>query len=369
MLWSGSCERPGSREQVPMNEQGHIRVRRGSEVPVDGLADKCVAIIGYGNQGRAHALNLRDSGIEVIVGARDGAGANKAREDGWVVRTIEEASSAGSLVVIALPDETQASIFAGQIAPNLQPGATVGFIHGFAIHHGLIDPPEGIGVIMVAPKGPGTTLRARFEAGQGIPGLLAINRDSDKGDAEAIALAWAQGLGCARAGVIDTTFAHETETDLFGEQTVLCGGIATLILIAFETLVEAGYPAELAYIECCHEVKQIADLVHERGLAGMRRAISNTAEFGAYDAIARLDTPELRSQFKEILAEIQSGRFGKRMQEDHATGGQLIDNARQAGETHPIEEAGELIRSLMPWLTDGGGGEMGVPNEDTSTRT
>jgi ketol-acid reductoisomerase len=342
-------------------------VRRGSEVPVEGLTGKCVAIIGYGNQGRAHALNLRDSGIEVLVGTREGPGANNARDEGFDVRSIEEATSAGALVVIALPDETQASVFADAIAPNLEPGTTVGFIHGFAIHHGLIDPPEGTGVIMVAPKGPGTTLRTRFEAGQGIPCLLAVHRDSHAGDAEAIALAWAAGLGCARAGVIDTTFAHETETDLFGEQTVLCGGIAALILAAFETLVEAGYPPELAYIECCHEVKQIADLVYERGLTGMRQAISNTAEFGAYDAMQRLDTPELRAQFKEILEEIQSGRFGQRMQADHSTGGQAIARARDAGETHPIEEAGKLIRSLMPWLADEGHGKRRTTRDSTST--
>jgi len=328
------------------------RVRRGDEVPLSGLEGRTVALLGYGNQGRAHALNLRDSGVDVRVGAREGVGALKAREDGFVTSTIEEATSNADLVIIALPDETQPELFESRIGPNLETGATIGFLHGFAIHHDMLVVPDGIGIVMIAPKGPGVTLRDRFVEGNGIPCLLSVHRESKRGDAEALALGWAAGLGCGRAAVLDTTFANETETDLFGEQVILCGGMNSLVVAAYETLVNAGYPPELAYIECCHEVKQVADLIQERGLAGMRAAISNTAEFGAYEAMKVMDNAGLRSQLSSILEDIRNGTFAERMVGDHQSGGEQMNRARMNFAAHPIEETGRFVRSLMPSLDD-----------------
>jgi len=328
-------------------------IRDPKLAPLEPLRDRPVAVIGYGNQGRAHALNLRDSGLEVIVGSRETSrGARQARLDNFTVHSIDDAASSGRLVIIALPDMVQPELWTTRISPNLGQNAVVGFIHGFAIRYGLITPEPGRGVVMVAPKGPGATLRARYVEGTGIPCLLAVEQESDAGDADALALAWAAGIGCARAGIIRTTFAAETETDLFGEQAVLCGGLTWLVLAAFETLVDAGYPPELAYLECCHEVKQIADLVYARGVAGMMDAISNTAEFGAHVAGPAMIDANMRRHLADILEQIRDGSFAQRMRRDYDNHFQWFSARRAELAQQPIDEAGATIRKLMPWLRD-----------------
>ncbi len=317
------------------------------------LRGRPVAVLGYGNQGRAHALNLRDSGVEVVVGSREESlGTATARGDGFVVQAIPDAAAGADLVILALPDEVQPRVYVEQIAPRLRPGATIGFIHGFNIHHRFIEPAPGIGVVMVAPKGPGTTLRELFRAGRGLPCLLAVERESAGDDASRLALAWATGIGAGRSAVIRTTFADETVSDLFGEQAVLCGGMTALVLAAFETLVEAGYPPELAYLECCHELKQVADLLYARGPSGMNEAISSTAEFGSFDAGPRLVDHNVRDRLRAMLADIRSGGFAERMRRDAAAGSPWLEARRRALRSHPIEPAGKVIRSLMPWLQE-----------------
>lgn len=325
-----------------------IQILRGPEIaPIQPLRDKTIAVIGFGNQGTAHALNLRDSGLHVTVGNRPNtANFNRAKQSGFDAKPIVQAVGEADLVIIALPDETQPEVYSQQIAPNLRPGSCIGFLHGFCIRYELIQPDKNIGVIMVAPKGPGATLRQRYEMGLGLPCLFAVNQESSQSDAEAIGLAWAGGIGCARAGIILTTFAAETETDLFGEQSVLCGGLTSLILIAFETLVEAGYPPELAYLECCHEAKQVTDLIYERGLAETMKAISNTAEFGTYKAGPILIDESVRHRMKILLQEIQDGTFARAMTDDHAEGFPWFEKQRHKLALHPIEPAGEVIRSL-----------------------
>jgi ketol-acid reductoisomerase len=330
-----------------------LKIIRGLQsAPLEPLQHRVVAVIGYGNQGHAHALNLRDSGVQVIVGGRrTGQGAASAKDAGFDVRPIEDAAGVADLIIIALPDEVQPEALRDMIVPRLRSGATLGFIHGFAVHYRLLPPlPEGVGVVMVAPKGPGNLLRAQYEIGQGLPCLLAVDRESAGGDAKARALAWANGIGCARAGIILTTFRDETETDLFGEQAVLCGGMTALILAAFETLVQAGYPPELAYLECCHEVKQIADLVYERGIAGMMRAISNTAEFGALQTGPKIVDDLVRERLREMLKYVQDGSFARDLRQDYERGFPWFDSERAKRVDHPIERAGEMVRSLMPWL-------------------
>jgi len=329
-----------------------LRITKGPEnAPLSPLLNQQVAVIGYGNQGHAHALNLRESGIRVVVANRpDTANGRAAQADGFDPWPIADAVALSKLVVMALPDEVQPEVFQSQVLPSLAPSAVIGFLHGFNIRFGLIQPPPGVGVIMVAPKGPGATLRDRFMRGQGIPCLLAVHQDSPNHDAEGIALAWANGIGCARAGIIHTTFKNETDTDLFGEQAVLCGGMTQLILAAFETLVTAGYPPELAYLECCHEVKQIADLVYERGLAGMMKAISNTAEFGAYQAGPVVIDDAVREKMKSLLKRIENGQFAADLAADYRAGFAWFSRQREALRQHPIEAAGDSVRSLMPWL-------------------
>lgn len=317
------------------------------------LRNRTVAVVGFGNQGHAHALNLRDSGIRVVVGARrDSAGARRAIEHGFEPLDIAAAVSRADLVILALPDEVQAEVYQQHVAPKIKAGATLGFLHGFAIRYEFIRPRNDVGVILVAPKGPGKLLRESFTRGFGIPCLMAIHQDSPVHDSEAIALAWTNGIGCARAGIICTTFAAEAETDLFGEQAVLCGGLNELIVAGFETLVDAGYPAELAYLECCHEVKQIADLIYERGLAGMRQAISNTAEFGAYRAGPFLIDDSVRARMRQLLEKIRDGTFAHLLREDHERGFGWFHQQRLFAENHPIQSAGSTIRSLMPWLSE-----------------
>lgn len=329
-----------------------LKILRGSELaPLSPLIGKTVAIIGYGNQGHAHALNLRDSGIRVVVGCRpQSAGESQARVHGFQPTSIQHAAAEGDLVILGLPDEAQPAVYEEFIKPVMKTGSVLGFLHGFNIRYGFITPRADTGVIMVAPKGPGRTLRDRFEEGLGIPCLFANHQESHSKHAEHIGLAWANGIGCARAGIIYTTFKDEADTDLFGEQAVLCGGITHLILAAFETLVQAGYPPELAYLECCHEVKQIADLVYADGLAGMMESISHTAEFGAHQAGPAVVNDHVRQRMKDVLHRIQNGSFAADLRADHARGFEWFHRQREHLRQHPIEPAGEVIRSLMPWL-------------------
>ena len=330
-------------------------VRDTSTGPLKVLNGKIVAIIGYGNQGRAQAANLRDAGVNVVIGLReDSTSVERACSDGLAVKTIAAAAKAADLVILAMPDEVHGEVYESAIEPSMRPGSTLGVMHGFSLRFGVLKPRPGIGVIMVAPKGPGATLRERFTRGQGIPCLCAVHQNSPTGDGEALALAWACGNGCLRAAAIFTTVAAETETDLFGEQTVLCGGVTSLIRTAFETLVEAGYAPELAYIECCHELKQVADLIYAHGLAGMHNAISGTAEFGSYIAQERLVDDGLRAKLKSMLEHIRAGRFATAMLKDVDRGSPWRQARRAASAAHPIECAGEAVRALMPWLTEEG---------------
>jgi ketol-acid reductoisomerase len=320
-----------------------LTILRGpTEVPIDGLLEKKVSLIGYGNQGRSHALNLRDSGIEIVIATRT---VQNATNDNFEVVTIAEAATA-DLVIIALPDEIQAEIYHEQILPSLNPNAVLGFIHGLSIHYGQIVPPPQIGVVMVAPKGPGVTLRQRFLENTGVPALLAVETENATKTARAIALGWAAGIGSGRTAVIESTFKDETETDLFGEQAIIVGGLAALVRAAYETLVTAGYPPELAYIECCHEVKQVADIMHDRGVSEMMAAISNTAEMGAYEAMDLLDDEHLRAHFRTILSGVRDGSFAKRLVS------KTIPSKREALKNHEIEQIGKEIRSLMQPKTD-----------------
>jgi len=337
-----------------------LKIVTGPEnAPAGALRGRTIAVLGYGNQGSAHALNLRDSGHEVIVANRTTSdNGRRAAADGFRPREIDEAVAAAGLVIVALPDEEHESIWAESIAPNLRPGTVVGFLHGFSIRYGFVTPATDVGVIMVAPKGPGRTLRARFTEGLGIPCLFAVHQEpagaapggAGGATAEAVGLAWANGIGCARAAIVYTSFADEAETDLFGEQAVLCGGLSELILAAFGILVEAGYPPELAYMECCQEVKQVADIIYERGLSGTMRAISNTAEFGAYKAGPVIVDDAVRERLRRILAEVRDGTFAAGMRRDHASGFGWFHDRRRAGDENPIESAGASVRDWMPWL-------------------
>ncbi len=320
---------------------------RGSQV----LATVQVAVIGYGNQGTSHALNLRDSGIAVTVGGRLGSESlRRAHEDGFAGSEAAQAAAGADLVIVALPDECH-GVACPPLLEAMKPNAVIGFLHGFSVHFRQVNCPPQRGVVLVAPKGPGSALRARFLEGFGIPSLVAVHQGGiDPPRAEDLALGWAHAIGSGRAGIIRTTFKDETETDLFGEQAVLCGGLGELIRIAYETLVEAGYPPLLAYTECCHEVKQIADLICDRGIAGMGNAISNTARFGAADAGERLIDSSVRTRMRAVLRDIQDGSFAERMIADGQAGSPVLRAARAKSSAHPIEASGRSLRALLPWL-------------------
>ncbi len=314
------------------------------------LDGKTVAIIGYGSQGHAHALNLKDSGVKVVVGLRpDSASVVKATEQGLTVLSVTEAASRGDIVMILLPDELHREIYQQEIADGIAEGNMLMFGHGFSIHYKEIEPPPGVDVAMVAPKGPGHLVRRQFLEGSGVPGLIAVEQDAT-GQARSLALAYAKGIGCTRGGVIETTFKDETETDLFGEQAVLCGGVSELVQAGFETLVGAGYDPEMAYFECLHEVKLIVDLIYEKGLAGMRYSISNTAEYGDYTRGKRVITQETRAKMSKILEEIQSGDFAREWIAENRAGQESFKRMRAEQASTQIEEVGGELRSHMDWL-------------------
>ena len=314
------------------------------------LEGKTVAILGYGSQGHAHALNLKDSGVQVVVGLRpDSSSCAKAEEAGLEVLDIPDAASRGDVVMILLPDEKQAEVWEAEISDGIAPGNLLLFAHGFAIHFEQILPPPGVDVGMVAPKGPGHLVRRQYEEGQGVPCLMAVQQDAT-GNAHDLVLAYAAGIGGGRAAIIETTFKDECETDLFGEQAVLCGGATELVRAGFETLVEAGYDPRLAYFECLHELKLIADLMYEKGIQGMRYSISNTAEYGDMTRGKRVIGPESRAAMKEILGEIQSGEFAREWIAENRAGGENLSRMRDEGKGHQVEEVGKDLRDMMPWI-------------------
>ena len=313
------------------------------------IASKKVAVIGYGSQGHAHALNLKDSGVDVIVGLRPGSSSwEKAEAAGLEVADIPEATAAADVVMILTPDQVQRFVYAEQIAPNLKEGAALFFSHGFNIRYGYIDPGEGHDVCMVAPKGPGHTVRRQYLDGRGVPAIVAVEQDAS-GEAWALALSYAKGIGATRAGVIKTTFTEETETDLFGEQAVLCGGVSHLIQYGFETLVEAGYQPEMAYFEVCHEMKLIVDLINEGGISKQRWSCSDTAEYGDYVSGPRVIGPDVKEAMKGVLADIQDGTFAKRFIADQDNGGLEFKALRAEEEAHPIEKTGRELRAKFGW--------------------
>jgi ketol-acid reductoisomerase len=314
------------------------------------LQGKTVAIIGYGSQGHAHALNLKDSGVNVVVGLRpDSASRKEAEAEGLEVLDVADAASRGDIVMILLPDEKQAEVWENEIKDGIAPGNLLLFAHGFTIHFGQIDPPPGVDVGMVAPKGPGHLVRRQFTEGRGVPALIAIHRD-ETGNSRDLILAYAKGIGGMRVGVIETTFKDETETDLFGEQSVLCGGATELVRAGFETLVEAGYDPRLAYFECLHELKLIVDLMYEKGITGMRDSISNTAEYGDLTRGPRVIGEETRAAMKKILADIQSGEFAKEWIAENRAGQENFQRMRSEQKGHQVEKVGADIRAMFPWL-------------------
>ena len=326
------------------------------DAPLDALKGKTVAIIGFGSQGHAHALNLRDSGVKVVVSTRKdsprggtSSNYNLAKEHGFEPLSVEDAVKQGDLIVITLPDEMQPEIYDKSIAPHLTAGKALGTTHGFNVHFKMIVPPGDVDVLLIAPKGPGHLVRSEFERGGGVPCLLAIYQNAT-GKARDIGLAWARGIGGARSGVIETTFKDECETDLFGEQAVLCGGLSALIKAGFETLTEAGYPPEMAYFECVHEVKLIVDLIYQGGLDYMRYSISNTAEFGDLTRGPRVVNAQTKAEMKKILAEITSGQFAKEWRAEYLGGMKNFKRLYEADNNHPVEVTGRRLRKMMPWL-------------------
>ncbi|MEC4677244.1 MAG: ketol-acid reductoisomerase [Nitrospirota bacterium] len=316
------------------------------------LADKKIAIIGFGSQGHAHALNLKESGIDVLVGLREGKSWDKAVNAGLKVMPVVDAVKAADVVMLLTPDELTGDLYNESVAPHIKSGASLVFAHGFNIHFGQIVAPKDVNVFMVAPKGPGHLVRSEYQKGSGVPSLIAIHQDPS-GNTKEMALAYAKGIGGTRAGVLQTDFREETETDLFGEQAVLCGGVTSLITAGYETLVEAGYSPEMAYFECLHEVKLIVDLIYEGGISNMRYSISNTAEYGDLTRGPRVITDETKAEMKKILGEIQSGRFAREWILENKANRPVFNALAKKGAAHPIEEVGGKLRSMMPWLKKG----------------
>jgi ketol-acid reductoisomerase len=314
------------------------------------LEGRTVAILGYGSQGHAHALNLRDSGVEVVVGLRHGSSSRpEAEREGLSVLDLADAASRGDIVMILLPDERQAEVWEAEIRDGVAPGNLLMFAHGFSVHFGQIEPPGGVDVGMVAPKGPGHLVRRQFIDGRGVPCLMAVHQDAT-GAAHDLVLAYAKGIGGGRAGIIETSFREECETDLFGEQSVLCGGMTELVRAGFETLVEAGYDPRLAYFECLHELKLIVDLMYEKGISGMRHSISNTAEYGDMTRGARVIGAPTREAMEKILADIQSGDFAREWIAENRAGGENFQRLREEQAEHQIEQVGRDLRAMMPWI-------------------
>ena len=314
------------------------------------LEGRTVAILGYGSQGHAHALNLRDSGVDVVVGLREGSSsAEKARADGLRVQPVADAASAGDVVTVLLPDEKQAEVWDAEIGDGIAPGNLLLFAHGFSIHFGQIDPGPEVDVGMAAPKGPGHLVRRQFLEGNGVPGLVAVHQDAT-GAARDFVLAYSKGIGCTRAGVIETTFKEETETDLFGEQAVLCGGVTELVRAGYETLVDAGYDPRLAYFECLHELKLIVDLMYEKGISGMRYSISNTAEYGDLTRGKHVIGEPTREAMQRILADIQSGDFAREWIAENQAGQENFQRLRAEQQNHQIEREGKELRAMMDWI-------------------
>jgi ketol-acid reductoisomerase len=321
-----------------------------SDADLSTIADMTIGVIGYGSQGHAHALNMHDNGLNVQIGLYEGSKSlEKAKADGLKVGLVADVARASDIIMMLLPDTSQAEVYKESIEPHIEPGNTLMFAHGFNIHYKTIVPPDTVDVSMVAPKAPGHRMREVFTKGSGVPGLLAIHQDVS-GNAKEIGLAYAKGVGCTRAGVLDTTFVEETETDLFGEQSVLCGGVTALIKAAYETLVEAGYQPESAYFECMHELKLIVDLLYEGGMEYMRYSISDTAEYGDYTRGPKVIDDHVKENMKKVLAHIQDGSFAKEWIAENDEGLKRFNQQRKEGAEHPIEKVGEELRSMMPWL-------------------
>ncbi len=314
------------------------------------LDGKTVAIIGFGSQGHAHALNLKDSGVNVVVGLRpDSSSVQEAKDGGLEVLSVAEAASRGDVVMLLVPDEKHREIYESEVRDGIAPGNLLMFGHGFSVHYGEIEPPQGVDVALAAPKGPGHLVRRQYLEGSGVPGLVAVEQDAT-GNAKALALAYAKGIGCTRGGVIETTFKDETETDLFGEQAVLCGGASELVQAGFDTLVEAGYDPQMAYFECLHELKLIVDLMYEKGLAGMRYSISNTAEYGDYTRGKRVITDETRASMRKILEEIQNGDFAREWIAENRAGQESFLRMRAEQASSQVETTGKELRAKMDWI-------------------
>ncbi|MEX2949518.1 ketol-acid reductoisomerase [Staphylococcus warneri] len=318
-------------------------------VKKDALEGKKIAVIGYGSQGHAHAQNLKDNGYDVVIGIRPGRSFDKAKENGFDVYPVAEATKQADVIMVLIPDEIQGDVYKNEIEPNLEAGNALAFAHGFNIHFGVIQPPADVDVFLVAPKGPGHLVRRTFEEGSAVPSLFGVQQDAT-GHARDIALSYAKGIGSTRAGVIETTFKEETETDLFGEQAVLCGGIHKLIQSGFETLVEAGYQPELAYFEVLHEMKLIVDLMYEGGMDNVRYSISNTAEYGDYVSGRRIITPDVKDNMKAVLTDIQNGKFANSFVEDNKNGFKEFYKMREEQAGHPIEKVGRKLRDMMPFI-------------------
>ncbi len=329
-----------------------IKVYYDKDANPDNLKGKKLAVMGYGSQGHAHANNLKDSGMDVIVGVRKGGSWDKAEAAGFTVMTPADATKAADLIMMLMPDETMGDVYRAEIGPNIKDGTYLAFAHGFNIHYGQIIPPASVNVLMSAPKGPGHLVRSQYVAGSGVPCLIAIHQDAS-GDTKDVALAYASAIGGGRAGIIETSFREETETDLFGEQVVLCGGLTALIQAGYETLVEAGYAPEMAYFECLHEVKLITDLIHEGGIANMRYSISNTAQYGDITRGPRIITKKTKREMKRILGEIQDGSFARDWLLECKVGKPSFNALTKQGEDHPIEDVGGKLRAMMPWLNKG----------------